>query len=68
MVAGAQEHEFDMENMGYTATRHRREVGAGYFKRRGNLDLRRPRQHPGAREVDGRGAVQGLLSQPGYGL
>jgi len=26
-----QEHEFDMESMGYTATRHQREVGAGYF-------------------------------------
>jgi isocitrate lyase len=26
-----QEHEFAMENQGYTATRHQREVGAGYF-------------------------------------
>ena len=26
-----QEHEFDMEEDGYTATRHQREVGAGYF-------------------------------------
>jgi isocitrate lyase len=26
-----QEHEFAMEDMGYTATRHQREVGAGYF-------------------------------------
>jgi isocitrate lyase len=26
-----QEHEFSMEDMGYTATRHQREVGAGYF-------------------------------------
>ena len=26
-----QEHEFDMETDGYTATRHQREVGAGYF-------------------------------------
>ena len=26
-----QEHEFDMEKDGYTATRHQREVGAGYF-------------------------------------
>ena len=25
------EHEFDMEEDGYTATRHQREVGAGYF-------------------------------------
>jgi isocitrate lyase len=26
-----QEHEFAMEEFGYTATRHQREVGAGYF-------------------------------------
>ena len=26
-----QEREFDMEKDGYTATRHQREVGAGYF-------------------------------------
>ncbi|MGI9648296.1 MAG: isocitrate lyase [Acidimicrobiia bacterium] len=26
-----QEHEFEMEQIGYTATRHQREVGAGYF-------------------------------------
>lgn len=26
-----QEHEFTMEPAGYTATRHQREVGAGYF-------------------------------------
>jgi isocitrate lyase len=26
-----QEHEFDLEADGYTATRHQREVGAGYF-------------------------------------
>jgi isocitrate lyase len=26
-----QEREFDMEELGYTATRHQREVGAGYF-------------------------------------
>ncbi|MCB1245844.1 MAG: isocitrate lyase [Acidimicrobiia bacterium] len=26
-----QEHEFEMESSGYTATRHQREVGAGYF-------------------------------------
>jgi isocitrate lyase len=26
-----QEHEFAMESAGYTATRHQREVGAGYF-------------------------------------
>ena len=26
-----QEHEFAMEDKGYTATRHQREVGAGYF-------------------------------------
>jgi isocitrate lyase len=28
-----QEHEFAMEPEGYTATRHQREVGAGYFDR-----------------------------------
>ncbi|NQV05681.1 isocitrate lyase [bacterium] len=26
-----QEHEFEMESTGYSATRHQREVGAGYF-------------------------------------
>jgi isocitrate lyase len=26
-----QEHEFELEHHGYTATRHQREVGAGYF-------------------------------------
>jgi len=26
-----QQHEFDLEELGYTATRHQREVGAGYF-------------------------------------
>lgn len=26
-----QQREFDMEERGYTATRHQREVGAGYF-------------------------------------
>ena len=26
-----QNHEFDMESLGYTATKHQREVGAGYF-------------------------------------
>jgi isocitrate lyase len=26
-----QEHEFELEGLGYTATRHQREVGAGYF-------------------------------------
>ena len=26
-----QQHEFAMEEFGYTATRHQREVGAGYF-------------------------------------
>jgi isocitrate lyase len=26
-----QEHEFELEDDGYTATRHQREVGAGYF-------------------------------------
>jgi isocitrate lyase len=26
-----QEHEFELEEQGYTATRHQREVGAGYF-------------------------------------
>ena len=28
-----QEREFGMEGDGYTATRHQREVGAGYFDR-----------------------------------
>jgi isocitrate lyase len=28
-----QEREFDLEDDGYTATKHQREVGAGYFDR-----------------------------------
>jgi isocitrate lyase len=28
-----QEREFELESAGYTATRHQREVGAGYFDR-----------------------------------
>ena len=28
---GLQEHEFELEPAGYTATKHQREVGAGYF-------------------------------------
>jgi isocitrate lyase len=28
---GLQEREFELEELGYTATRHQREVGAGYF-------------------------------------
>jgi isocitrate/methylisocitrate lyase len=28
-----QEHEFALEDDGYTATRHQQEVGAGYFDR-----------------------------------
>jgi isocitrate lyase len=28
-----QQHEFDLERDGYTATRHQREVGASYFDR-----------------------------------
>ena len=28
-----QEREFELEEHGYTATRHQREVGAGYFDR-----------------------------------
>ena len=28
---GLQEREFELERAGYTATRHQREVGAGYF-------------------------------------
>ena len=30
-VAWRQEREFELEEFGYTATRHQREVGAGYF-------------------------------------
>ena len=32
-VRELQEHEFELEASGYTATRHQREVGAGYFDR-----------------------------------
>ena len=53
-----QEREFAMEADGYTATKHQREVGAGYFDlvmqavvRRRELDARAPR-------VDGGGAIR----------
>jgi len=28
-----QQREFELEDLGYTATRHQREVGTGYFDR-----------------------------------
>ena len=31
LVWGTVQHEFELEDEGYTATRHQREVGAGYF-------------------------------------
>ena len=52
-----QEHEFELEEHGYTATRHQREVGAGYFDHvaqavvAGQLDAR-------AQGLDGGGAVR----------
>ena len=49
-----QEREFALEADGYTATRHQREVGAGYFDKvhagrlRGIVDARPPRLDGGS--------------------
>ena len=54
-----QEREFELEDDGYTATRHQREVGAGYFDRvlagghgRRELDARARRLHRGGSSSD----------------
>ena len=61
-----QQAEFAAETHGYTATKHQREVGAGYFDAvtqavsgRHLLDHRAQRQHRGA------AVRQGVLAAPG---
>ena len=54
---GLQQGELAMEALGYTATRHQREVGAGYFDQVAHRDLRGNRVHPGPRRQHGAGAV-----------
>ena len=55
-----QEHEFAMEAEGYTATRHQREVGTGYFDQVSHRDQRRPGLDPGPGGIHRRAAVPGL--------
>ncbi len=54
-----QQREFALEEHGYTATRHQREVGAGLLRRRARGDLGRRELHARAQGVDRGGAVRG---------
>ena len=56
-----QEREFELEDEGYTATRHQREVGAGYFDQVLRDDHRRHELDARAEGVDGGRAVRGRL-------
>ena len=53
-----QEHEFALEEDGYTATRHQREVGAGYFDRVRRGRLRRQALDARADRLDRGSAVR----------
>ena len=53
-----QEREFELEEAGYTATRHQREVGAGYFDRVAEIVSGGRVLDPGAARVDGGRAVR----------
>ena len=57
-TSALQEREFELEAAGYTATRHQREVGAGYFDAVMRRGLGRRELHPGAQGLDRRGAVR----------
>ena len=52
-----QDAEFAAEKRGYTATRHQREVGTGYFDSRGRDPVRRQVLDDRAARVDGSRAV-----------
>ena len=52
-----QEREFELEEDGYTATRHQREVGAGYFDLVAQAVVGRRELDPRAQGLDRRGAV-----------
>ena len=56
-----QEREFALEEDGYTATRHQREVGAGYFDLVARGGLGRRELDAGARGLDRGGAVPGRV-------
>ena len=51
-----QEHEFEMENDGYSATRHQAEVGTGYFDQVSPV-ITSSSVPPGAQGVHRRGAI-----------
>ena len=53
-----QEREFALEEHGYTATRHQREVGAGYFDEVAQAVSRRPELDARAQGLDRGGAVR----------
>ena len=53
-----QEREFELEDEGYTATRHQREVGAGLLRRGAAGDHRRHELDARAQGLDRRGAVR----------
>ena len=52
-----QQAEFAAEAHGYTATRHQREVGTGYFDQVAQVLSGGSRVHPGPERVHGSGAV-----------
>ena len=54
-----QEREFALEEHGYTATRHQREVGAGYF------DSSRRRSRPTASTLALKGSTEEAQFTPG---
>ena len=53
-TSALQEREFELEASGYTATRHQREVGAGYFDRIAEIVERRRVLDPRAARLDRR--------------
>ena len=55
--ADFQEREFASEALGYTATRHQREVGTGYFDEVAERDRRRPQLDDRVERFDGGRAV-----------
>ena len=61
-----QQAEFAAEKDGYTATRHQREVGTGYFDEVAQVDLRRHRVHHRPHRLHRGGAVR-RAAEPDHG-
>ena len=61
-----QQDEFASEADGYTATKHQREVGTGYFDDVAQVDLRWHVFDTGPRRLDRRGAVRRGVAKVGY--